>query len=129
MTPLTNYGLGLLELQHLIYPKLLIGLGMLVFFTNSGHAEFQVGYVTLFHLFSLIGSFEWFCIRTLCKNVQLMLEILKAPLLILHSSCNLLMALGMMSRVFPKAKKFAVGAEFPSGSKFLFPKGKYIFAN
>ena len=114
----------------MIYPKLLTGLGMLVFFTNSGLTEFQVGYVTLFHLFSVIGGFEWFCIGTLCKeNVQLMLEILKAPFLVLHSFLQFINDLRDDFRVFPKAKKFTVSAEFPSGSKFIFPKGKYIFAN
>ena len=62
-------------------------------------------------------------------ETEVMLEIPKAPFVVLCSSCNSLMTLGMMSRVFPKVKKFAVVAEFPSGSKFLFPKGKYIFAN
>ena len=35
-------GLGLLELWHLIYPRLLTVLSMLVFFTNLGLMEFQV---------------------------------------------------------------------------------------
>ena len=35
-------GLGLHELWHLIYPRLLIGFGMLVFFTNLSLMEFQV---------------------------------------------------------------------------------------
>ena len=34
-------GLGLLELWHLIYPRLLTGFGMLVFFTNLSLTEFQ----------------------------------------------------------------------------------------
>ena len=33
---------------------------MLVFFTNLGLMEFQVRYLALFLLFSVIGSFEWF---------------------------------------------------------------------
>ena len=33
-------GLGLLELWHLIYPRLLTGFGMLVFFTNLSFMEF-----------------------------------------------------------------------------------------
>ena len=48
-------GLGLLELWHLIYPRLLIGFGMLVFFTNLSLMEFQVRYLALFLLFSVIG--------------------------------------------------------------------------
>ena len=35
-------GLGLLVLRHLIYPKLLTGFGMLVFFTNSLHQFLSV---------------------------------------------------------------------------------------
>ena len=35
-------GLGLLELWHLIYPRLLAGFGMLVFFTNISLIEFPV---------------------------------------------------------------------------------------
>ena len=34
-------GLGLLELWHLIYPRLLTEFGMLVFFTNLSLMEFQ----------------------------------------------------------------------------------------
>ena len=33
---------------------------MLVFFTNVGLMEFQVRYLALFLLFSVIGGFEWF---------------------------------------------------------------------
>ena len=47
-------GLGLLELWHLIYPRLLTGFGMLVFFTNLSLMEFQVRYLALFLLFSVI---------------------------------------------------------------------------
>ena len=44
-------GLGLLELQHLIYLRLLIGFGILVFFTNLILNEFQVRYFALFLFF------------------------------------------------------------------------------
>ena len=40
-------GLGLLELLHLIYPRLLIEFGMLVFFTDLSLMEFQVRYLAL----------------------------------------------------------------------------------
>ena len=50
--------LGLLELWHLIYLKLLTGFGMLVFFTNLSLMELQVRYLPLFLLFSVIDSFE-----------------------------------------------------------------------
>ena len=43
--------LGLLELWHLTYPRLLIQFGMLVFFTNLSLMEFQVRYLTVFLLF------------------------------------------------------------------------------
>ena len=46
-------GLGLLELWHLIYPRLLTGFGMLVFFINLSLVEFQVRYLTLWSSSSL----------------------------------------------------------------------------
>ena len=58
-------GLGLLELWHLIYPKLLIGFDMLVFFTILSLMEFQVRYLALFCLFSVIDGFEWFWVGSL----------------------------------------------------------------
>ena len=59
-------GLGLLELEHLIYPystwyRLLKGFIMLVFFTNLSLMEFQVGYLALFRLF-------------LCRRLQVVLD-------------------------------------------------------
>ena len=67
-------GLGLLELWHLIYPRLLTGFGMLVFFTNLSLMEFQVRYLPLFLLFSVIDDFEWFWMKHFHKNNQLMLS-------------------------------------------------------
>ena len=32
----------------------------------------------------MIENFGWFCIRNLHKNIQLMLDFLKAPILVLH---------------------------------------------
>ena len=92
-------GLGILELWHLIYPKLLIGFGMLVFFTNSSLMEFQVIYLALFLLFSVIDDFEWFWMESLHKNIQLMQEFLKAPFLVLHFSYYTLMTFLMMLSV------------------------------
>ena len=60
--------------------------GMLVFFTNLSHMEFQARYLALFLLFSVIDGFEWFWIGSPHKNIQLMLELLKAPYLVLHFS-------------------------------------------
>ena len=79
-------GMGLLELQHLIYPRYLTGFGMLVFFTNLSLMEFQVRYLALFLLFSVIDSFEWFWMESLHKNIQLKLEFLKIPFLVLQLS-------------------------------------------
>ena len=84
-------GLGLLQLWHLRYPKLLIGFGMLVFFTKLSLMEFQVRYLALFLLFSVIDDFEWFWMESLHKNIQLMQEFLKAPFLVLHFSYHTLM--------------------------------------
>ena len=77
-------GLGLLELWHLIYPRLLTGFGMLVFFTNFGLLEFHGRYFALFLLFSVIDDFEWLCMESLHKNIQVMWEFLKALFLVLH---------------------------------------------
>ena len=79
-------GLGLLELYHLIYPRLSKRLGMLAFFTNLSFMGFQVIYLALFLCFSAIDGFECFWIGSLNKNIQLMLEFLKAPSLLLHFS-------------------------------------------
>ena len=57
---------------------------MLVFFGNFSLMEFQVRYLALFLLFSVIDSFEWFSMTWLHKNIQLMPEFLKAPFLVLH---------------------------------------------
>ena len=89
-------GLELLELWYLIYPRLLTGFGMLVFFTNLSLMEFQVRYLALFLLFSVIDDFEWFWMESLRKNIQLMQEFLKAPFLVLHFSYYTLMTFLMM---------------------------------
>ena len=69
----------------------LTGFGMFVFFTNLSPKEFQVRYLALFLLFSVIDNFEWFWMESLHKNIQLMLEFLKAPFLVLHFSYYTLM--------------------------------------
>ena len=92
-------GLGLLELCYLIYPRLLKGFVMLVFFTNVNLMEFQVGYLALFFLFSVIDSSEWFWIESLHKNNQLMLEFHKGPFLVLHFFCCILRTFLMMLSV------------------------------
>ena len=87
--------LGLLELWHLAYPRLLIGFGMLVFFTNLSLMEFQVRYSALFLLLSVI---KWFWMESLHKN-KLMQEFLKAPFLVVHFSYYTLMTFLMMLSV------------------------------
>ena len=76
--------LGLLKLQHLIYPRLLAGFGMLRFFTNLGLIEFQVRYLALLCLLSVINSFRWFWMGSCHKNIQFQLEFLKTLFLVLH---------------------------------------------
>ena len=53
-------GLELLEVWHLIYPRLLTEFDKLVFFTNLILMEFQVRYFALFFLFSVVDGFKWF---------------------------------------------------------------------
>ena len=48
----------LLELWHVIYPRLLIGFGTLVYFTSLSLMELQLRYLALFLLFSVIDGFE-----------------------------------------------------------------------
>ena len=83
----------------MIYPSLSTGFGMLVFFTNLSPMEFQVRYLALFLLFSVIDGFEWFWMESLHKNIQLMLEFLKAPFLVLHFSCCKLLTFLMILSV------------------------------
>ena len=62
--------------------------------------EFEVRYLVLFLLFSVIYGFERFWIESLHKNIQLMLEFLKGPFLVLHfSCCNLMTFLTMLSGI------------------------------
>ena len=65
----------------MIYLRLSIEFDILVFFTNLSLLKFFVGYLALFHLFLVIDNFEWFWMRSLYKNTQLMLVFLKAPFL------------------------------------------------
>ena len=67
-----------LELNNIYCHKL--------FFINLSLMEFQVRYLVLFLLFSVIGSFGWFWMGNFHKNIQLMLEFLKGLFLVLHFS-------------------------------------------
>ena len=92
--------LGLLQLWHLISPRLLTGFGMLVYVTNLSLMEFQARYLALLLLFSAINSFKWFWMENLHKNIQLMQDFLKGPFLVLHFSCCILMTfLKMLSEI------------------------------
>ena len=70
---------------------------MLVFFKNLSLMEFQVRHLTFFLLFSVIDDFKWSWMASLHKNIQLMLEFLKAPSLVLQYSYYTLMISLMMS--------------------------------
>ena len=56
---------------------------MLVFFTNLSLMEFQVRYLALFLLFSVIDGFKWFWMGSLLKNIELMLYTLITFLMML----------------------------------------------
>ena len=75
----------------MIYPRLSIELGMLVFFTNLSFMEFKVGYLALFVLFSVIDGFVWLWMTSVHKNIQLMLKFIKTPFLVLLFSYDALM--------------------------------------
>ena len=69
-------------------------------------SDFQYGFRSsrstadlLFLLFSVMDRFRWFWMGRLHKNIQLMLEFLKAPFFALHFSYNTLMQLLMILSV------------------------------
>ena len=70
--------------------------------------EFQVRYLALFLLFSVIDSSEWFWMGSLHKNIQLMLEIIKAPFLVLNLSYYTLMTFLMMSVILLSLLIYAI---------------------
>ena len=72
---------------------------MLAFFKNLNIMEFQVIYLALFLIFSVINDFEWFWMANLHKNIQLVLEFFKAPFLVLHFSYYTLMSFLMIFSV------------------------------
>ena len=88
--------LGLFEQWHLIYPRLMTGCGMLIYYTNLNIMEFEVGRLALFRLFSVMDGLAWFCMRSLRNSIRLMLEFLKAPFFVRHFSYYTLMTLLMM---------------------------------
>ena len=95
-------GQALLELCHLIYLRLLTEFGMLVFFKNVSVIKFWVRYLALFLLFSVRGRFRRFWKGNLYKNIELMLEFLKGPFLVLpFSYYTLMIFLMMLSVILP----------------------------
>ena len=81
----------------LIYPRIWTGFGMLVLFKNLSFMGFQVRYLALFLLFSVIDGFRLFWMGSLHKNIQLMQESLKGSFLILHFSYSTLLTFLMLS--------------------------------
>ena len=73
-----------LKWWHLIYPSLLTESGMLVFFKNFDLMKLQVWHLVVFPLSSVIDGFVWFCMGSLHKNIQLMLEFLVPTHLLLY---------------------------------------------
>ena len=61
--------------------------------------ESRVRYLALFRLFSVIDGLEWFWMGSLQKNIQLMLEFLKAPFFVQHVSYYTLITFLMMLSV------------------------------
>ena len=72
---------------------------MLVLLTNLSLMEYQVIYLALFSLFSVIDGFECVWMGSLHNNIQLMLKFLKASFLVLHFSYYVLMTFLMMLSV------------------------------
>ena len=71
--------------------------------------EFQVKCLAMFHLFSVINRFQWFCMGGLCKNIMLMLEFIDAPFFVLHFSYNSLITLmktdgSVLEEIYPFKK-------------------------
>ena len=90
--------MGLEHARALTYSRLPTEFGMPVFFTNLGLMDFQVRYLDLFLLLSVISGFGWFWMGSLYKNTQLVAEFLKGPFLVLNFSyCTLMTFLMMLS--------------------------------
>ena len=85
----------------MIYPGLSTDVDMLVFFTNLSLMNFQLKYLVLFLLFSVISGFGWFWMVSVHKKIQLLLEFLKAPFFDLHLSYYILMILMMLFVISP----------------------------
>ena len=97
------------------------GFWMLIFFSNLCFIEFRVRYLALFCLFWVIGGFKWFSMGNLHNNIQLMLEFLRFPFLVLYFSYYTLMTVLMMLSVISRAY-FRKRGQGPTHWK-----GHYIF--
>ena len=87
----------------LIYPRLDITKAffkvLLVFFSNLRFMKFQVRYLALLYLFSVIDGFAYFWMGNVHKNIQLIQEPLKALFLGQHISYYALTTFKMMLSV------------------------------
>ena len=77
-------------------PKAFDRLWLAGLFTNLSLMECWVRYLALFRFVSVIDGFEWFWMGSLIKSIQLILEFLKVPILVLHVFCYILMTFLMM---------------------------------
>ena len=66
------------------------------FFTNLSLMDFLIRILALFLLFSVLGGFGWFWMGSIHKKIQLILQFLKGPFLVLHFSYYTLMTFLMM---------------------------------
>ena len=61
--------------------------------------EFEIRYLALLLLFSVVGGFGWLWLGSLHKNIQSLLEFLNGPFLVLNFSCYTFMTFLMMLSV------------------------------
>ena len=74
------------NIKKFFFCKIFTGFSMLILFTDLSFLEFQVRYLALFLLFVVNNGFEWFCIVSLHKNIQLIVKFIKASFLVQHFS-------------------------------------------
>ena len=89
-----------------MFPRFSAGFSMLVFFTNLSLMEFHFRYLALIFLFSVIDGFKWFWMGSLHKNIQLMLEFLEVPFLVMHFLDYTLITLMMLSVILLSIQAF-----------------------
>ena len=74
------------NIKKFFFCKIFTEFSMLILFTDLSFMEFQVRYLALFLLFVVYNGFEWFCFASFHKNIQLILEFIKALFLVQHFS-------------------------------------------